>query len=529
MNEQRRERVRCRIWWLLVLLVPSIVVADEATPLKILDLTIEPIQQGTNVVRARVQNHSQQDRIFWMHIYTRSPNLGRSGVGWGLGSPATVAAEQTLELRFPYKIQGPLDDETWIRITCFHAGLSAGFSYEDWRGQEKNPEPLIKQRYNCTELEQVEQTPGSVVTADLQKSIHKTFSQLQQSLKKANYEQAWQQFTPDYQQAEYHGHDVQKFLNVMTPTRLIETAFHWEKEAMLRLEPIRVTQYPQHITLLAEDPQTQETWTFTWKHNKNQWKIYNITGHTMPCQRWLDWDKRLLPQLQKHDTPHYTIYTYPNSSAARDIEDIAQKREKALSEIASFWGAPTPEAMRLILFEDQNIKFRETGHQGMGWAFDRTIVEVYNTKEQLDPFHETTHILASGLGHPPALFNEGLAVYMSEKLGAKALEDLGGGGLSINQRTTALRQAGTWIPLQELITYQEIGSHESQPRIAYAEAASFVKFLIETYGKENFVAAYSQLQNTNRPKIQQENRKLLGHIYGKPLKTLEEEWLAGLE
>jgi hypothetical protein len=49
--------------------------------------------------------------------------------------------------------------------------------------------------------------------------------------------------------------------------------------------------------------------------------------------------------------------------------------------------------IRLFFFPDEQMK-GETGHQGTGWAFGNNIIEVYNEKTKLDPYHETAHILA---------------------------------------------------------------------------------------------------------------------------------------
>ena len=127
-------------------------------------------------------------------------------------------------------------------------------------------------------------------------------------------------------------------------------------------------------------------------------------------------------------------------------------------------------------------------------------------------------------GSPPALFNEGLAVYMSERLGAHALDAMGGGESSIHERVGELNSKGEWIELEELLTYTQIGSRETNPPVAYAEAASFVKFLIETYGKERFLKAYRTLRNSNDKATQQQNVKALETIYGKSLDELNNEW-----
>ena len=96
----------------------------------------------------------------------------------------------------------------------------------------------------------------------------------------------------------------------------------------------------------------------------------------------------------------------------------------------------------MILFEDGATKYSYTGHQGAGWAFGNTVVEIYNEKEKLDPYHETTHVLMRAYGSPPALFNEGFATYMSERLGAQALAAMQGGESSIYERVRELDGKG---------------------------------------------------------------------------------------
>jgi len=184
--------------------------------------------------------------------------------------------------------------------------------------------------------------------------------------------------------------------------------------------------------------------------------------------------------------------------------------------------------IELVLFEDKKTKHWETGHQGMGWAFGKTMVEVYNEKESLDPFHETVHVLMGQFGSPPALFNEGFAVYMSERLGAHALKDLGGGQATIADRARELKAKEDWIALAELMTYTEIGSAESRSPIAYPEAASFVKFLIDTYGKEKFLQVYQTLKNTSNPEVRARNAAELETIYGRSVPQLQEAWEAAL-
>jgi hypothetical protein len=184
--------------------------------------------------------------------------------------------------------------------------------------------------------------------------------------------------------------------------------------------------------------------------------------------------------------------------------------------------------VRLFLFEDPRSKWLATGHRGAGLATGATLVEVYNETTKLDPYHELTHILMGPYGTPPAAFNEGFAVYVSERLGARALVHLGGGGLSLDQRARDVLEKGEWIALSELLSYTEIGSARSRPTIAYPQAGSFVKFLVERYGLDAFLEAYRRLESSNDEADHHENRRRLLEITQSPLTELEAAWIASL-
>jgi hypothetical protein len=271
-----------------------------------------------------------------------------------------------------------------------------------------------------------------------------------------------------------------------------------------------------------------ETWTIDFAQEDGQWRIDGITGYTPRILLWQDWEEYVLPRMERHNTEHFDVYFFPDSTAARQSKRIAQEKEKGYREICRFLGTDPNLRIKLVLFEDKATKHWETGHQGMGWAYGNTIVEVYNDKESLDPFHETVHILMHRFGRPPALFSEGFAVYMSQRLGAPALEDLGGGQATIEDRARALKAEGDWIELAELMAYTEIGSAQSRPPVAYPEAASFVKFLMDMYGKDKFLQAYQTLKNSNDGSVQARNAAELAAIYGHSVSQLGEAWEASL-
>jgi hypothetical protein len=239
----------------------------------------------------------------------------------------------------------------------------------------------------------------------------------------------------------------------------------------------------------------------------------------------IDYD---LSRFHKKETAHFEIYTREDRAADRDIEDIARTREKGFEEIAGILQVKFPRKIRLFLFPDAETKLKETGHTGAGWAFANNIVEIYNDQVRLDPYHEVVHILADGLGDPPAMFSEGLAVYLSERLGGDALKFLGNPGETVDDVARGLIRADEAMPWGRLLTYTEIGSEESRPKIAYAESASIVKFLIEKEGLAKFREAYASLKNDSDPETVARNCGLLERIYGRSLEDIERDWRQAL-
>jgi hypothetical protein len=495
--------------------VPAIGREKQDSNLKILDVKFEPIRQGKNIVRVKVQNISARDQLFKIGIYTRSPDYGRNGIGWGTSFSETIRAQETKWARFAFKIQGPITDKTLIRLSFFNP---------DSLQSNERKEHFEQRIYASGDLEhyKVERTAVKSASEAESKAIVAAFRQIQNLIREQKYEQAWQYFTKDYQDAEFQSSGLEAFKRTMNPERPIDSAFRWERQDFLKLQPEAVTEQNGIFALTATNE--RQSWTIDFVQQDSKWKIGWIAGYVPRILQWQNWEQRLLPTMEKHSTKHFDIFYFKGSTAAREIDKISKQKDKGFEEICKFLGKDSNLRIRLVLFEDAWTKHAETGHQGRGWAYGSTIIEVYNDEEQLDPYHETTHILMRPFGNPPALFNEGFAVYMSERLGAFALDDLGGGRASIYERVRELKSKGEWIELNELITYNEIGSSGSRPPIAYAEAASFVKFLIDKYGKDKFLRAYGELKNSNSKVIHWTNKMALQNIYGKQFSELQEEW-----
>ena len=113
-------------------------------------------------------------------------------------------------------------------------------------------------------------------------------------------------------------------------------------------------------------------------------------------------------------------------------------------------------------------------------------------------------------------------------MGADALNGLGWPGKKADAVVAALRRDGKLLPLDQVFTFTDIGPEESQPKVTYPEAASFVKYLIAEQGLEKFRQAYKSLENSYNPATIERNRQTFREIYGKLPSELEPEWLGSL-
>ena len=500
---------------------------SNESDLEVLDTKIEPIRQGKNVVRVKVRNTTNHDRAFGTGIYTRSPDHGKNGVGWGTTFFETIKSKETKWAQFAFKIQGPITDTTWMRLRFYDPGIAEGFDREKWGNDQGYKSWLKEIKYTSSKLEHYKpnsEMPQPVIDSDL-KEVTKVFDKFQSYVKKNKYEKAWELFTSDCQGAEFHGRfeSFKKPMEKVMPHRL----FCWERDEFLRLKAKDA--YNRNGTIVLNAKSEDDSWNIDLVKTEDGWKIDWISGYKSRLVVWANWEETLLPKLEKRSTEHFDIYYYKDSTAEKEIEQLSQQKEKGFEDICSFLGKNVDVKIRIVLFDDMETKQWETGHQGMGWAFGKTIVEVYSQDAKLDPYHEAVHVIMSDQGSPPALFTEGFAVYMSEKLGAYALESLSGGKSSIYERTTALKKQNKLIPLKELITYTDIGSEETKPAVAYPEAASFVKYLVDEYGKRKFLKAYKYLKNSSDEKIYKQNSKKLAKMYGSSLEELITQWEAALQ
>jgi hypothetical protein len=485
-----------------------------ASRLDILEVVLDPIGEGKNVVRVRVRNSTAEELVLAVDLGSKSPDYGN--LGWGDTFYERVPGGATTTVRLLCWIHGPVTERTrlWIR---FHTLRSRDeYDYES---------PDEVRRYDAAQLtpRRAEDSEQIALTTGDGRAITAAFERLQHLLRTERYRAAWTMLTPDHKRLAFR--QETGFLDSMRSEGLW-FPFTWSRDEFLEVRPTALHRRSDDVWSLTAS-RDEERWVIEFVSRDGTWLVDWITGVPLAL-RWQDWQEWLPSQMQRHRTEHLEIYFESDSTASREIETIAAARERGYVEISRLIGFTGKKQVRLYLFEDARSKWLATGHRGTGWATGATLVEVYNDDTKLDPYHELTHILMGPYGLPPAALNEGFAVYVSERLGARALRHLGGRDATLDQRARQVLEEGAWIPLSELLGYTEIGSTESRPTISYAQAGSFVKFLVERHGLDAFLDAYRGLRNSDREADRRENRRLLQEITQRPLTELETAWKASL-
>jgi hypothetical protein len=167
-------------------------------------------------------------------------------------------------------------------------------------------------------------------------------------------------------------------------------------------------------------------------------------------------------------TPCCTYYYITGTDGERDINTLTHTAQAESERVISQLGAATQQPIPVFLVP------RVIGHGGFTWGavYVSYLDENYIGNEMGILFHhEFVHYYDAAVGGTflPALFQEGLAVYLSGgHFKPEALEP----------RAAALLDLGWYIPLPDLA--DDFYTHQHD--ISYLEAGSLVMYLVETYG-----------------------------------------------
>ncbi len=220
--------------------------------------------------------------------------------------------------------------------------------------------------------------------------------------------------------------------------------------------------------------------------------------------------------------PFVFYYLEGDSFIEKALPEIARRREEAYRELVDKINPGFDQRVAIYFLPDADSKRVYFGHTGRGWApGENILVEILNAKERVDPNHELVHIIAGGIGDPPAFLSEGLATYLQEEQKWD--------GYHIDAWAKAFAARGMLWPVREMVSFTEIGSEESRPAIAYPQAASIVKYLADRFGFEKIVRFYKAAKNDPSEDAVKSNETRLLELTGIGFERLEKEWLERLK
>ena len=218
-------------------------------------------------------------------------------------------------------------------------------------------------------------------------------------------------------------------------------------------------------------------------------------------------------QIEENDCCR--VHVLSGSAAAKDLGELSVAVETAVS-IASRQLGEAPNHVLDFYFIERMIG--QGGYAGTAVVVSYGERDYANVELEQILVHEAIHIIDRQFAPNRIPFlAEGVAVWGSD--GHYKPENL-------DERAAALRQIGQYVPLTAMVdNFYMATAHE----IGYLEAASFINYLIDTYGWQRFRAFYADTtQNEGQTAVSALSTSLQTH-YEMGLAEAEAEWLAYLD
>jgi len=233
---------------------------------------------------------------------------------------------------------------------------------------------------------------------------------------------------------------------------------------------------------------------------------------------WYKNDYLVYP-FNKEESLHYIFNFQKNSLAEKNIKEIVKLKEEHHLKILSFLELDNNRKIDYYIYSSIQEKNLLMGDDSPGNAIWEELENnnpkkfeihvVYNEKCRFIGEHEDTHLLSLPWGLSIYLFCEGLAQYMENSFMGEDLHVVAKKLLQKNKLYSLewLLENSNWNNVDSVVIYPQVGS--------------FIKYLIESYGKENFKKVY---QSTSRKKETAENSLEINKVYQKNINQLEKEW-----
>jgi len=240
--------------------------------LEIQNIRLEPVAQGKNILWITVENTADKAKFFSVNIYTRSVDYGTQGVGWGTNFYEKFAPGEMKKLRYAYKIQGPVTENTYVRLSFYNA---VSLNHDE----NKDLKHFARKVYKSGDLTKREPSKElKPVTESQFEALSAALKTVQSHICKKEYEKAWDLFTEDHKQAEYQTRGIEAFKRQMEPEHPLHSAFTWEKTDFLKLESVRA--YEKNGVLEMHAACGSVMWVVDFIKKDNVWRIHWIAGYS---------------------------------------------------------------------------------------------------------------------------------------------------------------------------------------------------------------------------------------------------------
>lgn len=218
------------------------------------------------------------------------------------------------------------------------------------------------------------------------------------------------------------------------------------------------------------------------------------------------------------ESDHYRFHYFKDSLAEKEIERIVQTQEDAFRKIIDFLQVPSPEKkIDYYLYSNTATKEHLMGSPWFAQSIydDFSVHALYMEEDRVIGPHEDTHLLSLPLGLSIGFFQEGLA------------ERMVGHDWYGNSFRDTVREAlsdARFVATPNLLTSHQAWTDTNNEcaRQYYSLAALFSNYVIDTYGKEKYIALYSSLK---RDAASAENESHYLRILGVSSKELFEHFL----
>ncbi len=241
--------------------------------LEILDIELEPVAQGKNILYATIKNTSNKEQLFAIHIYTRSVDYGPKGIGWGTPAFEKLKPNETKRLRFVYKIHGPVTKNTYLRTKFYNPATEKDYILD---------KPFAVRLYKSSDLPkpEIKTVTRQWTNKKMSEEIFKTFEHIQTLIKNNDSDKAWGFFSEDYQKSEYQRRGLEAFKLHMKPEHPLHADFHWDKQTFVMLKRTKLEAGNDNIAKLTAEYKNKK-WTidFVYDSQSNKWKIDDILGY----------------------------------------------------------------------------------------------------------------------------------------------------------------------------------------------------------------------------------------------------------